>query len=195
MFDEKLVLKTKNKKNPYGLVHDYWNHFTTKETIDFFKSINVTNDELIALNEYIKEDKYHSFNDLAFPYFEYEGKPMNFIEGLRETQSLENQYRNLNNSLSFISKYESEEWCCKITNYAKYLGYICFTVTGKGSSITAYVGRADVLWICFPDLDKGTSLSNPDDVYWNSEKLSNLFQSIPDGITVANAIKKLKNFI
>lgn len=195
MFDEKLVLKTRNKKNPYNLVHDYWNPFTTRETIEYFKSLNLTNEELIELNEYINEDKDHSFYDNVFPYFEEDGTPLNFIESLREHSYLYYQYKQLLESSSFVSTYKNDEWICKITNFVEFAGYISFTVTGKGSSITAYAGSADIFWICFPDLDIGTSLSNPDDIFWNTEKLSDLFQSIPDAITVANAIKILKNFI
>lgn len=55
-----------------------------------------------------------------------------------------------------------------------------------------YIGKADeLLWVCFPHQNLSSTLSSPDDVFWNTEKLAEVFDSIIDGVTVAQGIKLL----
>jgi len=45
-------------------------------------------------------------------------------------------------------------------------------------------------FICIPDYDAGCHLSDPDDIFWNREKLTKALGKV-DGITVAFALKHI----
>lgn len=83
------------------------------------------------------------------------------------------------------------EWEAVVSDIALYDTFLSCTIKGRGSHIRMYIGKADTLWVCFPELEKATSLSCLGDTYWNSEKISLLLDSVPDGISVAYGIQAL----
>jgi len=209
-FDTDLVLRNRKGKNPYGLIDEYGDPFTFTETIELFAEMKVTDDELIDLNDYIKEDSENTFYDNCWNMWDERGCECNFIEGMRfnkllieEMTTRQNNYDSRQDITdysgfghTFTCRYEDSEWEGKIINVVNHSGYLEFTATGRGSSIKTYIGDStSELWACFPAYNRGTSLSRPEDAFWNSEKLSDVLESIPDGITAANAIKALANLI
>lgn len=94
--------------------------------------------------------------------------------------------------MNYECSYRNQKWTGtvkKINDYGSYTGCV---IEGRGSSIEMYIGKADErLWACFIHQNLSTSLSSPDDVFWNTEMLTDVFNSIIDGITVAQGIKLL----
>lgn len=87
---------------------------------------------------------------------------------------------------------DDNEWYGTISNYENHITYSEFRLTGRGSLIRMYIGYAGrELWVSFPDLKKATTLSYPDDILWNKEELTEIFESIADGTTIAESIKIL----
>lgn len=94
--------------------------------------------------------------------------------------------------MKFECSYKNQKWTGtikKINDYGSYTGCV---IDGRGSSIEMYIGKADeMLWVCFPYQNLSSSLSSPEDIFWNTEKLADLFDSTIDGVTVAEGIKLL----
>lgn len=91
--------------------------------------------------------------------------------------------------------YKGEEWYGVITNYKNYSTFSECEIRGRGSYIKMYIGNIDDnLWVSFPIQKKATTLSRADDTYWNEEELTGLFESIVDGITISQGIKKLDRY-
>lgn len=98
----------------------------------------------------------------------------------------------LKQGLIYKCQYHNKEWYGTISNYENHITYSECQLTGRGSLIKMYIGYTHrVLWACFPDLKKATTLSHPDDLFWNKEELTELFESIADGTTIAESIKVL----
>lgn len=56
-----------------------------------------------------------------------------------------------------------------------------------------YIGKSyDELWACFPMHNLSASLSNPKDLFWNTECLADVFNSIIDAVTISEAVKLLE---
>lgn len=196
MINKQLLLKVNETLNSYGLVNSQNQNMSLEETLNFFKSIHLNECELMQLNEYVMEEKDNSFYDNPFFCYDENGRPLNFIEGLRFNQSQYKEYLEIESIRTFECHFEDDTWICQITEITEYRGYIKFTVIGKGSSIDAYLGNTgDEIWICFPRHYKGCTLADPNDLYWNCSELSDLFNSIPDGCTVAYAVKQLRSYL
>lgn len=84
MFRTNLVMHHVKGRNPYGLVNEEGSPCTRNDTIEFFKSINMEEAELILLNEYIRKDRYsHTFYDDYWDQVDQQGHPCNYIDGMR----------------------------------------------------------------------------------------------------------------
>lgn len=194
--NSKLLLKHSKYKNPYGLHNQYMEPMTRKETIHLFNQLEMTNDELIKLNEYIKEHPNHTFYDNAFGLYEDEFTPLNYIEGLRSIafvqDEIEKDTYDLSKPIRFYCNHENMEWESTLTDIIEYDNYVSVTIRGAGSKIETLIGyNNNYIWICFPYQRLSTTLAHPDDVLWNVNELINLFDSIKDGVTVAYGFKKL----
>ena len=64
--NKKLILRHKINENPYGLYNSQLKPMSREETIEFFNEIDLTDEELLSLNDYILEDAGHSFFDNAY---------------------------------------------------------------------------------------------------------------------------------
>ncbi|MCD7839328.1 MAG: hypothetical protein LUG46_01725 [Erysipelotrichaceae bacterium] len=181
MFDTKLVMRHKKDNNPYGLKDEKGRPYTRKETVSLFIDFNMDDDELSDLNKYIRQDRKHHTFDSWNGWCDTDNDSKNNIH---ETNKI------------FRCSYENDEWEGKIIDLKSHLGYIEFTVTGRGSSIRTYIGNSSKeIWASFPEYNRGCSLAMPSDIFWNTEKLTYIFDSVPDGITVANAISIIGDLI
>lgn len=100
-----------------------------------------------------------------------------------------------NDEIIYRCNDKNEEWYGIITNYRSYYTYSECEIRGRGSYIKMYVGYiGGNLWVSFPIHKKATTLSHPDDTFWNEEELIDLFGNIPDGITISQGIKKLNRY-
>lgn len=194
MFNKKLVLKNQNETNPYGLTDDSCCPLSTKDTIIFFENLNLTDDELILLNSYIKEDPRNSFYDNVYSIWDENGHEVDFITGLRSQKDICEEYMSGNIEFSYTN--DDDSWNIMIKGITKFNGYIRCSIICNGSVFYTYVGIADdELWICFPHIDKATTLSCCDDIYWNSDELYRLLKNKRDAISIAESIKRMKTII
>lgn len=99
-----------------------------------------------------------------------------------------------NNTYVYECKYKDNIWLSYIKNMENHDNYIRCVIEGRGSSILTFIGKESNKenWIFFPLHEKGCFLSNYDDFFWNLEKLTNLFENIIDGTTIATAITLFK---
>lgn len=194
MFDEKKLLSHKENQNPYGLHDAYGYAFSLNQTIEYFKSIKINNNELKLLNDYILEDVNHSFYDNPYSIWDEKGYAVDFITGLRTQQNIYLEYQS--QQLEFECRCDQKKWLVKITDITNFKGYIRFTVRCNGNIFYTYAGIADnELWICFPQIEKSTTLSSCSDVFWNSDELYRLLKNKKDAISISESIHRLEKQI
>ena len=71
-----------------------------------------------------------------------------------------------------------------------------FEVTARGSSFHLIIGKhAYGNYVCIPDWDVGTELSNLSDLFWNRERLLKTSLKKVDACSVAYAIRELSQYI
>lgn len=191
--NKKLILRHKANRNPYGLYSpSYFKPMTRQETIDFFNEIEITDEELRLLNEYVLEDPKHTFYDNAYSVWEESGSEMNFIDGLRMREIIDEDMRKQMERISYEAKYEAQSWEASITHLEFYQGYVSLIFEGRGSAIKCLIGRTrQELWICMLDWNVCTTLAHPEDILWNHEAVSSLMKSFIDGATIAYGIREL----
>lgn len=193
--NKKLILRHKINENPYGLYNSQLKPMSREETIEFFNEIDLTDEELLSLNDYILEDAGHSFFDNAYMVWNECGEHMNFIDGLRMSETCWNEDTSAEEAESHIITYEAhfedQSWMATIDRIQLYHDYSDVVFKGRGSAIRAFVGRADELWICMPDQHVCTTLASSDDIFWNGEMLSSLMKNNIDGATLAYGIRCL----
>lgn len=194
MFDIDDILYDSDGKNPYGLHDDFGNPLSEKETITYFNDIDLTDFELYLLNEYILEDKSHTFYDNPWLHYNKNGKPSNFVEYLRYKNDLIN--KRLSISTSFIIHIDDEPLMVKIKRISKFEGYAGFCIVYNQHRFYTFAGLTDNgLWICFPYHHKAAELICIDDVECNKNKLFELFGNMKSAVVIAQSIVKLKNII
>jgi hypothetical protein len=74
-------------------------------------------------------------------------------------------------------------------------GQFCEVFVVSRSTIRLIIGYGE--WgnfVCVPDWNVGTRLSDFKDLFWNSEKLTNLMGNV-DGITAATVIKGISDIV
>lgn len=194
MFDRRRVISHKGGYNPYGLRDQYNRSLSKEETIDFFNSIGMNDEELDLLNRYIIDNKYGSFYDNAYMLYDDRGKGLNFIEGLRAYKDAEEDY--LSRNFDMTCHDEDKSWEVKVRDLKPHKGYISLTIICNGNKFHTYTGiSVKELWICFPYIDKATTLSTPDDLYWNEDELYRLLRNEVEAISIAQVIKAVKGQI
>ncbi len=192
-FNKNKVLSHAHKINPYGLYDDYGYPLSRKETIDFFQKIDLTDQELDILNQYIKKSRTHSFYDNFFLVYDENGHEVDYITGLRSHQEMVKDFESKN--FSFICTESNHEWNVDIKGIENFNGYIRCHIICNGNDFYTYMGLTDQeLWICFPHIDKATILSTFEDTFWNTDELYRLLKNKTDAISIAFAVKKLEHF-
>ena len=190
MFNKKLVLRHSGRLNPYGLATERGISMTRAQTIEYFTKLNVTDEELISLNEFILSHPNCTIYD--HPFCSYGPSPeirYNYIEALRADEEF--TYYLFPDDISFTCSYHNTSWDCEITSITNFTGYITCTISGKGSSFKTYLGHSDEWWICFPYINLSASLAHPKDLFWNHEELYRIFGNHFDAATIALAISLL----
>lgn len=67
---------------------------------------------------------------------------------------------------------------------------------GRGSKLKACVGKSNVgNWIIFTEIDKGCTLASLYDLFWNSEKLTDVLGNEIDATTVASGLYLLSDLL
>lgn len=186
-----LILKHTKHNNPYGLYNKFDEPFTRDETITLFNKLKMTDEELTQLNEYVLVKKGNTFYDNAFGLFYNSFSPMNYIEGLRCSKDMIEDYESHHN-INYCCHTENEEWEAILDDIIEYECHLRLIIKGAGSQFETLIGEThDYTWICFPYINKATTLAHPTDIYWNLRELSLLLDSTKDGATITYAIKEL----
>lgn len=95
-----------------------------------------------------------------------------------------------NSRWEYFAEYEDTRWCCKIKNIEKIENIISFAVEGRGSSYRIFLIKfKELIWLDIPVMNISSELSRLDDIFWNSDKIGELLNSIIDGITIATGIE------
>lgn len=95
-----------------------------------------------------------------------------------------------NSRWEYFAQYKETRWCCKIKNIEKSENIISFTVEGRGSSYRVFLIKfKETMWMDIPVMNISSELSSLDDIFWNSDKIGELLNSIIDGITIAKGIE------
>ena len=95
---------------------------------------------------------------------------------------------------TFTCTNRKETWGGKITMFKNHSKYYEFTIQSR-SSITVISGMTSRgYFACMPDFNAGCYLSDPDDIFWNTETLTKILGKV-DGITFANDLAVLRDEI
>ena len=182
--------------NPYGIrKNDKLLNY--EGTVDFFREMDVTEEELLALNEYIMESPFHSFYDNPFCSFE-DGWKENYINGYRSSCDEESSPSDLleRDIRDIILAVEAEctngetTWKARLKNYTAHDDYVYLEIEGMGSCIRTYYVDTEEYWVMFPEFDLGATLTYPEDVRWNVEKLTRVFGNEYDATTVSFILRE-----
>jgi hypothetical protein len=88
-----------------------------------------------------------------------------------------------------------EEWEGTVTKIQAFGSHYEIFIESRSSIRVLLGGTALGFFACIPDRQAGCWLSVPEDLCYNSEKLSSAIKNTVDGITVAYAYKSLSGII
>lgn len=92
--------------------------------------------------------------------------------------------------LEYNCQYNDEIWNSSIKNIKEEMGYSILEIEGKSSRMMTYIGKNDEqYWCFFPEYELSSSLSYPDDLFWNIEKLQRVFDNPYDAVTISYGIQ------
>lgn len=194
-YNKKNILRHFNGINPYGLYDQNDHHpLSREETIKYFDEIKLSDKEPVSLNEYVKDDRENSFYNNPFMIFEDELNESSYVDALRIHKKMEPG--ETPRKFGFECHRGRESWMVEIRNLRKFKGYIRLDIICNGNRFYTYTGNAGgELWICFPQIDKATTLSYPEDLYWNAGELYRLLKNEIDALSIVQSIKRVKHFI
>lgn len=93
------------------------------------------------------------------------------------------------------SKTRTESWTGLIVECHRKDG-TCEILIESRSSIRAVIGKTTSgRYVCIPEMNAGCWLSEPGDLFYNTEKLSRALKNKVDGITVACAIQRMEDLL
>ena len=96
---------------------------------------------------------------------------------------------------TFISGRRKERWQGEIRLISHSGIYYEVEITGRGTYFHVIAGRHHYgNFICIPNHDVGSELSEYQDLFWNTERLSGLLKKV-DAVTVANGLCHLGDLI
>lgn len=97
------------------------------------------------------------------------------------------------NQINYKSTYNEEIWTCTIKDVVYNTYMMAFTLTARESRYRCYlVSNEEKNWIAIPEMEISSELSYLDDVFWNSEQLGRILNSIIDGTSIAMGLKEIK---
>lgn len=85
-------------------------------------------------------------------------------------------------------KLNHSSWSASISDFHDCGLFFQMTVSARGSSLIILFGSsAFSRWLLLPQLDIGCSMADPEDLFWNTEKLSEHL-NYPDTLSTVQAI-------
>lgn len=88
---------------------------------------------------------------------------------------------------TFKCKYKKESWQGTISEFKNYGTHYEFWILSRSSIMVIFGKTSRGYFACMPDFNIGCHLVNLNDVFWNTEKLTQVL-GVADGVTVANAL-------
>jgi hypothetical protein len=88
---------------------------------------------------------------------------------------------------SFVCKHKKETWFGTIATFKKHGTHFEFLIQSRSSIMVIFGETSRGYFACMPDFNVGCHLVNLNDLFWNSEKLTEVLGTV-DGITVASAL-------
>lgn len=88
----------------------------------------------------------------------------------------------------------NEKWIGEITRFKNYGSHYEIVIESRSRIHVLYGKTEQGAFACMPDFGAGCHLVNPNDIFWNTEKLTRVLGKV-DGITVATALKVLADNI
>lgn len=96
----------------------------------------------------------------------------------------------LDKTIRYSCNYKKQTWECKMKNISKNHEITSFTICGRSSEYKVHLIQLNKRsWIDIPEIGISSQLSSLQDVFWNSEKIGYVMNSIIDGIMIAEALK------
>jgi len=91
---------------------------------------------------------------------------------------------------SFICKHKKELWSGTITMFKSYGTHFEFMIQSRSSIMVVFGKTSRGYFACMPDFNVGCHLVELNDVFWNTERLTEVL-GVADGVTVASALLSL----
>jgi hypothetical protein len=88
---------------------------------------------------------------------------------------------------TFICKHKRKIWPGSITMFKNYGTHYEFMIQSRSSIMVVFGKTSRGFFACMPDFNVGCHLVNLNDIFWNSERLTEVL-GIADGVTVASAL-------
>ena len=84
----------------------------------------------------------------------------------------------------------NEKWTGEIISFKNHGSHYEIVIESRSRIHVLYGKTEQGAFACMPDFGAGCHLVNPNDQFWNTEKLTRVLGKV-DGITVATALKAL----
>lgn len=91
---------------------------------------------------------------------------------------------------SFICKHKKKSWSGTITMFKSYGTHFEFMIQSRSSIMVVFGKTSRGYFACMPDFNVGCHLVELNDVFWNTERLTEVL-GVADGVTVATALLSL----
>lgn len=91
---------------------------------------------------------------------------------------------------SFICKHKKKSWTGSITMLKSYGTHSEFMIQSRSSIMVVFGKTSRGYFACMPDFNAGCHLVDLNDVFWNTERLTEAL-GVVDGVTVASALLSL----
>ena len=89
---------------------------------------------------------------------------------------------------------KTEKWPGKIVNFIPYESHYEIQINSRSFILVLFGISSDGYFVCMPDFNAGCHLTNTEDLFWNTERLTGIMGNV-DGITVATALYYLQKNI
>ena len=88
---------------------------------------------------------------------------------------------------TFECKHRKKYWDSSITMFKKHGTYYEFMIQSRSSIMVVFGKTSRGYFACMPDFNVGCHLVSLNDVFWNTERLTEVL-GVVDGVTVASAL-------
>lgn len=91
---------------------------------------------------------------------------------------------------TFICKHRKKSWPGSISMFKDHGTHYEFLIQSRSSIMVVFGKTSRGCFACMPDFNAGCHLTNLNDVFWNTERLTAAL-GVVDGVTVASALQYL----